>query len=206
MKFRSQGSGIGGFSSGNMKLVSGTIFGERPLVDARERDLHVGVFCVWRFRLHQYCYGGVVAAMATQTIVFLFHTTRTHLYYYMERFAKTSERCYRHLRRTLAYYSYWYASTRGPVEFGYLSRIQFLEPKLMVGAARCALIEDQTPTARVPSLYQSKKVKFWHVFRIRSPPAKATGLPQNRWVLRPKAAEGRQGSSSKASLPQQFST
>jgi hypothetical protein len=67
------------FSSGNMQLVSGTIFGERPLVDASERDLHVEVFCVCKFRPVQYCYGGVVAAMVTNNSISVSHYTHIPL-------------------------------------------------------------------------------------------------------------------------------
>jgi hypothetical protein len=55
MKIWSQGSGFGGFSSGNINLFSGNIFGERSLVDANEWDLHVKMVYGWRSSLHRYC-------------------------------------------------------------------------------------------------------------------------------------------------------
>jgi hypothetical protein len=48
------------------ELLYGNIFGERPLVDDSEWDLHVKVVCGCKSSLHRYCCGGVVAAMATQ--------------------------------------------------------------------------------------------------------------------------------------------
>jgi hypothetical protein len=72
----------------------------------------------------------------------------------------------------------------------------------MSGAAHVHLFEFRRRLPAYPSFPQSKEVEFRNMFLIISPPAKATVLPKNRWVLQVK----RQESSSKASLPQQFST
>jgi hypothetical protein len=107
MKIWSQVSGLRGLSSGNVKLFSGNIFGERPLVDANEWDLHVKVVCGCRSSLHRYClWWSGSGGDDTKQWYFLYTHTHTYLYYHLPRYTETNERCYRHLSCKLADYIY----------------------------------------------------------------------------------------------------